>query len=299
MKYPSKLLLFGEHTVNLGSQALAIPLWKFGGKWRFLPKEKSSEKAEEQMDLPLFAKHLFSLRQNGVLPKSFDVEHFRKELEEGLFFESNIPTGYGAGSSGALVAAVFSRYGTTVSGLSSFENLENLKLIFAQMEGFFHGKSSGTDPLVCFLQKPVVLSKEEIKTAHPSSLTSHFFLIDTGIPRQATAFIKYFLSQNESALFQEKCSEELLPAVNDGINAYLSDEPEALFNSVHQIGKFQLEYLEKLIPPAFHEVWQEGLSSDLFKLKVCGAGGGGFILGVTKDFEKMAEAHPGLRLIQV
>ena len=40
MRFPAKLLLFGEHTINLGSQALAVPLWRFGGKWCFLPSVK-------------------------------------------------------------------------------------------------------------------------------------------------------------------------------------------------------------------------------------------------------------------
>jgi hypothetical protein len=31
----SKLLLFGEHTVNLGSQALAMPLPHFKGEWNY------------------------------------------------------------------------------------------------------------------------------------------------------------------------------------------------------------------------------------------------------------------------
>ena len=65
------------------------------------------------------------------------------------------------------------------------------------------------------------------------------------------------------------------------------------------IGEFQLNYLEKLIPPAFRRVWQEGLSGDLFKFKVCGAGGGGFILGVTRDFENMEIALSGSKLFKV
>lgn len=303
MKFPAKLLLFGEHTVNLPeassgqapSQALAIPLWRFGGEWRFLPKEKMSERAGRQMDLPQFAEHLFRLRQNGQLPGGFDVEGFQNDLSTGLYFESDIPTGYGAGSSGALVAAVFSRYIDS----SNFENLTNLKWAFAKMESFFHGKSSGTDPLVCFLQKPVLLSKTEVKEAHLSPLTSHFFLIDTGIRREATPFIEYFLEQNESKSFQEKCAAELLPAVDEGIRAYLTGDEEILFESVHRIGGFQLEYLEKIIPPAFHHVWQEGLSSDLFKLKVCGAGGGGFILGVTRDFGQVKNTYTQINFLKV
>lgn len=284
MRFPAKLLLFGEHTVNLGSQALAIPLWRFGGQWRFLPKEKMGEMAARQMDLPQFAEHLSSLRQNNGLPSGFDVERFQSDLADGLYFDSDIPTGYGAGSSGALVAAIFQRYSNGADS-TYFENMSNLKNTLAKMESYFHGTSSGTDPLVCFLQKPVLLSKTEVSLPHLSLLTSHFFLIDTGIRRQATPFIQYFLGKNESEVFRKKCATELLPAVDEGIAAYLSDDFEKLFESVHRIGNFQLKYLEKIIPPAFHQIWREGQSGNLFKLKVCGAGGGGFILGVARSRE--------------
>ena len=212
MKFPAKLLLFGEHTVNLGSQALAIPLLRFGGSFIFLPQENRDELKERQMDLPEFADFLIQLRAQGNLPTSFQAEKFKTDLAAGLVFESDIPRGYGAGSSGALVAAIFHRYGKRGG-----EGLGGLKQLFARMESYFHGTSSGTDPLVCFLQQPVVLSKTTVTESNFSSLTGQFFLVDTGIQRQATPFIEYFLAQNESAAFREKCSTMLLPAVEKGM----------------------------------------------------------------------------------
>ena len=68
---------------------------------------------------------------------------------------------------------------------------------------------------------------------------------------------------------------------------------------MHRIGGFQLRFLERLIPEQFRPVWQQGLEGDLFKLKVCGAGGGGFLLGITKDFEATKAALPDQKLIPV
>ena len=45
-----------------------------------------------------------------------------------------------------------------------------------------------------------------------------------------------------------------------------------------------------MIPPLFKELWERGLDSDDFYLKLCGAGGGGFLLGVTDDFIKVENA---------
>ena len=37
-----------------------------------------------------------------------------------------------------------------------------------------------------------------------------------------------------------------------------------------------------MIPLSFQTLWQQGLDTALFSLKLCGAGGGGFILGCTQ-----------------
>ena len=154
--YPAKLLLFGEHTVNAGSQALAVPLPLFSGKWVYAPHLSPVELAARQMQLPQLADYLHQLQQRGELLADLDVAAFKQALDNGLVFESNIPTGYGAGSSGALVAGIFGNWKLENWNIGS-SSLLQLKQALAQMEAFFHGTSSGTDPLICYLQKPVVL----------------------------------------------------------------------------------------------------------------------------------------------
>ena len=41
-----------------------------------------------------------------------------------------------------------------------------------------------------------------------------------------------------------------------------------------------------MIPESFHQLWQKGIETNDYYLKLCGSGGGGFILGFTQDFEK-------------
>ncbi len=214
-----------------------------------------------------------------------DIARFKKELSEGLFFKSNIPVGYGAGSSGALVAAIFDRYCMVREG----KGLSNLKKTFSQMEGFFHGMSSGTDPLICYLNKAIILSKTEINKVDLPELKKPFrlFLLDTGIERSGTYFIEYFLEKNKESTFVKKLNNNYLPVVDSAINNYLNSQWKVLFENFNSISSFQFNYLNKLIPNGFSEIWKEGIKSDYFKLKICGAGGGGFILGMTNDFEKM------------
>ena len=105
-KYTSKLLLFGEHSIIKGSQALAMPLFHFSGSWKYATEDIS----KKQMNLSTFANHLEELINIDQLLCVLDVKRFKNELSKGLFFKSNIPTGYGVGSSGALCAAVYDTF---------------------------------------------------------------------------------------------------------------------------------------------------------------------------------------------
>ena len=42
-----------------------------------------------------------------------------------------------------------------------------------------------------------------------------------------------------------------------------------------------------MIPKLYRDLWSEGLSSNDYSLKLCGAGGGGFLMGITDDFQKV------------
>lgn len=285
-KYPAKLLLFGEHTVNLGSQALAMPLPLFSGHWVFSKKPRP----ENLLD---FADYLAS----APLLIKLDVARFKKELAEGLYFKSNIPTGYGIGSSGAVVAAIFDRYCMVREG----KDLTLLKKTLAQMESYFHGTSSGTDPLICYLNAAVVLGKNEAKKFElpPIKPPFTFFLLDTYLKRSATTQIEYFLEKNKDPDFNKKLNADYLPAVDAAIDYLTKGEWNLLFDQFHAISTFQFSYLEKLIPADFLEMWQAGMDSNYFKLKICGAGGGGFIFGMTNDSEKLKNDYAGFEILEI
>ena len=306
--YPAKLLLFGEHTVNTGSQALAVPLTLFSASWQFAPHLSKAELTGRQMQLPRFIDYLDRLQRRKELLCRIDVAAFRQALQQGLIFDSNIPSGYGAGSSGALVAAVFGEWAkdstdwTRSAEHGSPKKILELKERLAQMEAFFHGASSGTDPLICFLQEPVLLGGHEgarLIQLPKIPLSTTMFLLDTGIERKATPLIEYFLEKMKDKEFHNRCLNELLPAVDSAIEAFLTANGENLLEEMHRIGDFQLRLLEKMIPEKLRPVWKAGLEGDLFKLKVCGAGGGGFLLGITKDFQQTKKTLAGYKLLPV
>ena len=137
--FPSKILVFGEYSVLCGSQALALPLAQFGGQWRF------SNNLKKQYDLPQLAHYI----AQQALP--IDTAALTEALAQGLYFESNIPRGYGAGSSGALVAAIFECFGT-----EKMVNLTDIKRTLGLIEAYYHGASSGFDPLGSFVKQAIV-----------------------------------------------------------------------------------------------------------------------------------------------
>jgi mevalonate kinase len=177
-----------------------------------------------------------------------------------------------------------------------------LRRALAQVEAYFHGTSSGTDPLVCYLQRPILLNKTEVFeiTNHQPPITNHqIFLLDTGKPREATEFIHYFLKKMESRAIGLRVQKQLLPMVEATIQHFTEGNGDAVFDGFHDIGQFQYKYLRGLIPPMYRKLWAGALDGDLFKLKVCGAGGGGFILGMTQDMAALRAALPKERILPV
>ena len=41
---------------------------------------------------------------------NFRLDELKRDIDKGMYFDSSIPQGYGVGSSGALVAAVYDKY---------------------------------------------------------------------------------------------------------------------------------------------------------------------------------------------
>jgi mevalonate kinase len=270
MPTSSKILLFGEHTVIKGAQALAMPLDLYSGEWLF------GENRELQRDLLPFSDYLAAQH----LPISIHIKHFKRDLEKGIYFQADIPEGYGVGSSGAVCAAILARYGKVTKEKKA--NIPLLKAQFSLMEGFFHGKSSGIDPLVSFLKKPIhIISPTEINAVTiPKKTRQLFFLLDTGIKRSAERYIQWFQAQNEQKAFAEAVQNELIPQNNAAIQHTLCGNVDNLCKTMHEISTFQLKNMAYMIPEKIHPIWKKGLSTGTFSLKICGAGGGGFMLGV-------------------
>lgn len=286
----SKLLLFGEYSIIKEGNALAIPYPLFEGKLKFKTQENSSQGGLIDGELKAFAQYLKHSDEN--VREFLDVDSFEFDVGQGLYFSSSIPQGYGVGSSGALVAAVFDNY-STLSRERAFDDIDRLKFVFSIMESHFHGASSGIDPLISYLNSPIQIIKgkttKAISVEHPYD-GANLFLLNTGRPRRTEPLVNLFLEKMKSHNFSKDFEEVLIPSTNLCIDSFLSPGQHNVGEYFKIISSFQFEHMQEMIPKLFQPLWKRGLDTDDYYLKLCGAGGGGFILGFAKDVAK-AKSH--------
>ncbi|WPU63146.1 mevalonate kinase family protein [Peredibacter starrii] len=264
--YPAKVLLLGEYTILNGSKALALPYHELSGKWS---TENNETEVRENS-----RKSLLNLAEKMNLPL------LKKDLGEGLWFDSSIPQGFGLGSSGAVIAAVFDRYGKTQ------DDLEANKIALARLEDFFHGSSSGFDPLVSHIQKPLLIHNvHEVEVLEERPNLKGFFLVNTGKPRQTGPLVSIYQEKMKDPQFKQGCAEILAKDVNFAIDAVLKNDTTNLFHHIWHISKFQWEFFPEMIPTSVRGLWAQGLETGDFALKLCGAGGGGFLLGYSNKLD--------------
>jgi mevalonate kinase len=291
--YPAKLLLFGEYTIIDNSEALAIPYSDLNGKWDKGFKLKEEFAKESNQTLKKILTHFQNSNSNLITNLKFDYEFFSFELEKDLWFNSDIPIGYGLGSSGALCAAIYDKFATVKSN-----QIEEIMLELAEIERFFHGQSYGIDPLVSFLKKSIVIDNEKKVKIYDDLKFENLrgegaiFVIDTKISRSTTNLVEYYKSLKINSNFKNEFINPLSHLVSLAIEQFLkilNYGTKDLLEIIKEISSLQFKHLEKLIPDQFQNVWKHGLKSNDFHLKLCGAGGGGFILGITKDWNKTSE----------
>ena len=128
----SKILLFGEYGIIKDSKGLSIPYSFYNGALKKDDNPSDQAKASNN-GLKLFVEHLRSIDDEVV---TFDMATLDADVNSGMYFDSSIPQGYGVGSSGALVAAIYDKYASdkiTVLENLTREKLLKLKAIFSEM----------------------------------------------------------------------------------------------------------------------------------------------------------------------
>ena len=290
----SKILLFGEYGIIKDSKGLSIPYNFYNGALK-MDENPTPSAVESNLNLKKFIEYLSDIDTKLVV---FNLEQLKQDIKAGMYFDSSIPQGYGVGCSGALVAALYDKYAqdkiTVLENLTR-EKLLKLKAIFSEMESFFHGKSSGLDPLNSYLSIPILInSKDNIEaTGIPSQNTNGkgaVFLLDSGIIGETAPMVGIFMEKMKQEGFRTMLKNQFIKHTDACVEDFLKGDINSLFSNTKQLSKVVLNHFKPMIPKQFHTIWEAGIESNAYYLKLCGSGGGGYILGFTEDYQAAQKA---------
>ncbi|RKN83278.1 mevalonate kinase family protein [Ulvibacterium marinum] len=299
----SKILLFGEYGIIKDSKGLSIPYNFFKGALKTDDNPSVTAK-ESNQNLREFTGYLEMVTKNSPDLVSFNFNALKNDINAGMYFDSSIPQGYGVGSSGALVAAIYDKYAehkiTVLENLTRGKLLK-LKAIFGKMESFFHGKSSGLDPLNSYLSLPILInSKDNIEsTSIPSQNKKGkgaVFLLDSGSTGETAPMVQLFMEKMKQEGFRNMLKNQFIKHTDACVEDFINGNVKSLFKNLKQLSHVVLDNFKPMIPAKFHQLWKQGIETNAYYLKLCGSGGGGYILGFTQDIEKAKKALKGYNL---
>ncbi len=305
-------MLFGEYSLLYGSDALTMPFRKYGSRLVFpFPGMKyKQQKVALNSNEQLYTYYQFLAHDNTEprIDELMSLDKFAEDLAQGMYLHSTIPSGYGLGSSGALVATLYDRYSVTHIGADHLTStgLPWLKALFSRLEAWFHGSSSGIDPLSIFVQKPLLIGQNQnlSLTDLPEGLHAGrggFFLLNTHIPRKTSDLIAVFKRKESNPAFRQTFLHDYVPSNNACIHALINsygspgsydtpgEKATSLSEKMHHLSSLQLDLFKEMIPDIYRLAWQEGLSTGKYAMKLCGAGGGGYILGYADNYQTASE----------
>lgn len=264
---PAKILLFGEYAVLYGARAFAVPSNIYYGKLNFgdllQPTVLYSNK-----NLRIFAKYLEKNFKDVI-----QTDELLYDIEQGLYLQTNIPQGFGLGSSGVLVASIAKHY-------AKYENftLDELHNLLKNMENAFHGNSSGIDPLVSFLNENIIIQNEKIQVYKQKIPNINYKLIDSGNPRNTKHFVGIFKEKMLDKTFYKKFRTKYIVTNNLLLESYLKEDTSLFEVLLAELSYLQLEMFAEMIPFNIIQKWRNALKEKTSAYKLCGAGGGGMFL---------------------
>ena len=253
----SKVMLAGEYLVIEGAPSLALPFPKYEGHWY----HDGHSHFHDWEDFLIYLKNLPFL----------DNEKMVNDFSKGLHYESNIPVGYGLGSSGTLVASLYDLYGDN----EKIDD-ERLKSALATMESFFHGKSSGLDPLVAYLNKPILFENGKVTVLENTQVrVENWQIYDSGISRKTGPLVDHF---KNSIATKFKAELKDLETLNQTFIASFIGSDHDMPRLMPLFSELQFKIFHDIIDAKTRDIWEQGLLTAEYFMKLCGAGGGGMYL---------------------
>src|SRR5690606_27801718 len=105
--------------------------------------------------------------------------------------------------------------------------------------------------------------------------------------------VQIFMESLKDKGFRNMVKTQFLKYTDACIDNFLHGDVKSLINNTKELSKVVFNNFKPMIPEGFHELWQKGIESNDYYLKLCGSGGGGYILGFTEDIDRAKNALQG------
>ncbi len=256
--YPAKVILLGEYSVLLDDRAIAMPFRQFSARW-------SQDTDSQRVFGSLLRSRLTDLLATGILD-----ERIYTDIQSGWHVDSSIPVGQGMGSSGALCAALYDVYA---------EEADDLQIIRKELqilESVYHGTSSGVDPLVSYTDALLQFLPDGQVYSGQLDQLHDIYLWPSHIERSSADLVGAFARKCSDPSWRQLYDHDYLPCLRALEESILSGTSSA--DDWALFSQWQLQLFPEMIPEHVQAIWKAGLRSGRYRMKLCGAGGGGYFL---------------------
>ncbi|WP_073508054.1 mevalonate kinase [Streptobacillus notomytis] len=254
-----KVILFGEHSVVYGKNAIALPL--------------KSIKVEANINFKyIFESEYIRFIKNNIIKKC--------DIKDEIYIKinSSIPSSRGLGSSTALAVAIADAFKKKYN--ISDEILEN---IIFESDKFAHGNPSGIDMAVIMNNKKVLFNKKEGIRDIAFKLNAKLVIADSGIKgntKDAVSMIaKNYTEMREYIENLGNITDRVIIALKNSDLKLLGDLMNLSQNNL-KLMKLSNDVIDNLINVA---------KENSLGAKITGAGLGGCIISLVENEKKAIE----------